>query len=218
MVFADRRHAGRLLAAQLQRFAADRPVVVALPRGGVPVGFEIARALGAPLEILAVRKLGAPANPEFGVGAIAEDGTVVLDRVTASRVGLTSSVLDETVAREARELRRRVARYRGDRPALDVRDRTVIVADDGLATGVTDVAAVRALRGLLAARVIVAVPVGVRASLARVGEEADEVVCHTVPAELRGVGFWYEDFTPVSDEQVLELLNGADAWGRREPG
>jgi predicted phosphoribosyltransferase len=127
-------------------------------------------------------------------------------------------VLDETVAREARELRRRVARYRGDRPALDVRDRTVIVADDGLATGVTDVAAVRALRGLLAARVIVAVPVGVRASLARVGEEADEVVCHTVPAELRGVGFWYEDFTPVSDEQVLELLNGADAWGRREPG
>ena len=218
MVFADRRHAGRLLAAQLQRFAADRPVVVALPRGGVPVGFEIARALGAPLEILAVRKLGAPANPEFGVGAIAEDGTVVLDRVTASRVGLTSSVLDETVARESRELRRRVARYRGDRPALDVRDRTVIVADDGLATGVTDVAAVRALRGLLAARVIVAVPVGVRASLARVGEEADEVVCHTVPAELRGVGFWYEDFTPVSDEQVLELLNGADAWGRREPG
>ena len=218
MVFADRRHAGRLLAAQLQRFAADRPVVVALPRGGVPVGFEIARALGAPLEILAVRKLGAPANPEFGVGVIAEDGTVVLDRVTASRVGLTSSVLDETVAREARELRRRVARYRGDRPALDVRDRTVIVADDGLATGVTDVAAVRALRGLLAARVIVAVPVGVRASLARVGEEADEVVCHTVPAELRGVGFWYEDFTPVSDEQVLELLNGADAWGRREPG
>jgi predicted phosphoribosyltransferase len=218
MVFADRRHAGRLLAAQLQRFAADRPVVVALPRGGVPVGFEIAQALGAPLEILAVRKLGAPANPEFGVGAIAEDGTVVLDRVTASRVGLTSSVLDETVAREARELRRRVARYRGDRPALDVRDRTVIVADDGLATGVTDVAAVRALRGLLAARVIVAVPVGVRASLARVGEEADEVVCHTVPAELRGVGFWYEDFTPVSDEQVLELLNGADAWGRREPG
>ena len=218
MVFADRRHAGRLLAAQLQRFAADRPVVVALPRCGVPVGFEIARALGAPLEILAVRKLGAPANPEFGVGAIAEDGTVVLDRVTASRVGLTSSVLDETVAREARELRRRVARYRGDRPALDVRDRTVIVADDGLATGVTDVAAVRALRGLLAARVIVAVPVGVRASLARVGEEADEVVCHTVPAELRGVGFWYEDFTPVSDEQVLELLNGADAWGRREPG
>ena len=218
MVFADRRHAGRLLADQLQRFAADRPVVVALPRGGVPVGFEIAQALGAPLEILAVRKLGAPANPEFGVGAIAEDGTVVLDRVTASRVGLTSSVLDETVAREARELRRRVARYRGDRPALDVRDRTVIVADDGLATGVTDVAAVRALRGLLAARIIVAVPVGVRASLARVGEEADEVVCHTVPAELRGVGFWYEDFTPGSDEQVLELLNRADAWGLREPG
>jgi putative phosphoribosyl transferase len=218
MVFADRRHAGRLLAGQLQRFAAERPVVVALPRGGVPVGFEIAAALGAPLEILAVRKLGAPANPEFGVGAIAEDGTVVLDQVAASRVGLTSGVLEETVAREARELHRRVARYRGDRPALDVRDRTVIVADDGLATGVTDLAAVRALRGRLAARVIVAIPVGVRASLARVGEEADEVVCHTVPAELHGVGFWYEDFSPVNDEQVLELLGRADARVLREPG
>jgi putative phosphoribosyl transferase len=217
MVFADRRHAGRLLAGQLQRFAADHPVVVALPRGGVPVGFEIARALGAPLEILAVRKLGAPANPEFGVGAIAEDGTVVLDRVTASRVGLTLGVLDETVAREARELRRRVARYRGDRPALDVCERTVIVADDGLATGITEVAAVRALRGLGAARVIVAVPVGVHASLARVGEEADEVICHTVPVELHGVGFWYEDFSPVSDEQVLELLDRADARPPRGP-
>jgi predicted phosphoribosyltransferase len=218
MVFADRRHAGRLLADQLQRFVAERPVVVALPRGGVPVGFEIARALGAPLEILAVRKLGAPANPEFGVGAIAEDGTVVLDRVTAGRVGLTSGVLDETVAREARELRRRVARYRGDRPALDVCERTVIVADDGLATGVTEVAAIRAMRGQLAARVIVAVPVGVRASLARVAEEADEVVCHTVPGELHGVGFWYEDFSPVSDEQVVELLGRAGGRGLRRPG
>jgi putative phosphoribosyl transferase len=187
MVFADRRHAGRLLADQLQRFVAERPVVVALPRGGVPVGFEIARALGAPLEILAVRKLGAPANPEFGVGAIAEDGTVVLDRLTASRVGLTSGVLDETVAREARELRRRVA-------------------------------AIRAMRGQLAARVIVAVPVGVRASLARVAEEADEVVCHTVPGELHGVGFWYEDFAPVSDEQVVELLGRAGGRGLRRPG
>jgi putative phosphoribosyl transferase len=217
MVFADRRHAGRLLAGQLQRFAAEHPVVVALPRGGVPVGFEIAQALAAPLEILAVRKLGAPANPEFGVGAIAEDGTVVLDRVTASRVGLTSRVLDETVAREARELRRRVARYRVERPALDVCDRTVIVADDGLATGVTEVAAVRALRGLLAARVIVAVPVGVRASLARLGEEADEVVCHTVPGELHGVGYWYKDFSPVSDEEVLELLGRAAARGLTGP-
>jgi putative phosphoribosyl transferase len=116
-----------------------------------------------------------------------------------------------------RELRRRVARYRGDRPALDVSERTVIVADDGLATGVTDVAAVRALRGLGAARVIVAVPVGVRASLARVGEEADEVICHTVPIELHGVGFWYEDFSPVSDEQVLELLHRADARPPRGP-
>jgi predicted phosphoribosyltransferase len=207
----DRRHAGRLLAEQLQAFAAERPVVVALPRGGVPVGFEVAQALGAPLDILAVRKLGAPSNREFAVGAIVEDGTALLDRATARRVGLTSKVLDDTVAGEARELKRQVARYRGGRGGVDVRGRTAIIVDDGLATGLTDLAAVRALRSLGAARVIVAVPVGVSDSLARVEGDADVVICHTVPPELISVGSWYEDFAPVSDDEVVELLNAAAA-------
>ena len=129
--FADRHDAGRRLAAELQPFTGEPPIVVALPRGGVPVAYEIARALGAPLDILAVRKLGAPGNPEFGVGAIAEDGTAVLDADAARYVGMTRELLDATVAREVDELVRRVEAYRDGRPALDVRGRTVIVVDDG---------------------------------------------------------------------------------------
>jgi predicted phosphoribosyltransferase len=207
MEFKDRRHAGRLLAARLGPLASERPVVVALPRGGVPVAYEVARALGAPLEILAVRKLGAPGNPEFGVGAIAEDGTSVLDRATARRVGLRGGVLDATLAREAAELQRQVDRYRAGRPALDIRGRVVIVVDDGLATGLTEIAAVRALRAYGARRIIVAVPVGVQRSIDRVARDADELVCLTVPLELLGVGRWYQDFAPVSDEQVVSLLS-----------
>jgi putative phosphoribosyl transferase len=206
MEFADRREAGRRLAVQLQPLAGESPVVVALPRGGVPVAYEIARALGAPLEILAVRKLGAPGNPEFGVGAIAEDGTAVLDTVAARHVGMTQELLDATVAREVDELVRRVEAYRDGRPALDVRGRTVIVVDDGVATGMTDLAAVRALRKRGAERVVLAVPVGARESLARLAAEADEVVCHTIPRELLGVGHWYRDFSPVGDAEVVALL------------
>jgi predicted phosphoribosyltransferase len=195
-----------MLAVELRRFASEHPIVVALPRGGVPVGFEVARELGAPLDILAVRKLGAPGNPEFGVGAIAEDGTTVLDPATAQWTGMTGPVLDETVARETAELARRVERYRHGGAALDVHGRTAIVVDDGLATGLTNLAAVRALRARDAARIVVAVPVGARESVALVGAEADEVICLTVPRQLGGVGYWYVDFSAVSDEQVEELL------------
>ena len=152
MEFVDRRDAGRRLAAQLEPLRAERPIVIALPRGGVPVALEVARALEAPLEILAVRKLGAPSNPELGIGAIAEDGTVVLDRDLAQRVGMTRRLLEATIDAEVRELRRRVMVYRDGRPRLPVRGRTVIVVDDGLATGMTDLAAVRALRDLGAGR------------------------------------------------------------------
>ena len=209
MVFLDRRDAGRQLAAQVAPLARERPVVIALPRGGVPVAFEVAHALRAPLDVLAVRKLGAPGNPEFGVGAIAEDGTAVLNSDTARRVGMTQELLDATLEREIRELRRRVERYRDGRRQVDVRGRTVIVVDDGLATGLTDLVAVRALRARGAARIVVAVPVGARESVAMVAEEADEVVCHTVPRELLGVGRFYQDFSPVSDAEVVELLGAA---------
>ena len=209
MEFVDRRDAGRRLATQLLPLAQEWPVVIALARGGVPVAFEVARALGAPLDVLAVRKLGAPANPEFGVGAIAEGGATVLNAAIASRVGMTQRDLELTVERELRELSRRVECYRAGRAPLDVRGRTVIVVDDGLATGLTDLAAVRALRARGAARIVVAVPVGAREAVALVGEEADRVVCHTIPRELLGVGHWYRDFAPVSDQQVLELLGQA---------
>ena len=145
-VFLDRRDAGRRLASRLTGLAAEHPVVIAIPRGGVPVGFEVARLLGAPLDVLAVRKLGAPGNPELGVGAIAEHGSAVLDPVTARRVGMTQAALDATVEREMLELHRRVARYRDGRTPAEVTGRTVIIVDDGLATGLSDLAAVRALR------------------------------------------------------------------------
>ena len=205
-MFVDRRHAGKLLAQLLERFAPERPIVLALPRGGVAVAVEVARSLHAPLEVLAVRKLGAPGNPELAVGAIAEDGTVIVDRFSARRVGMTQQILNATVERETRELQRRVAQYRGGRPLVDIHGRTVIIVDDGLATGMTELAAARAARSLGAVKVVVAVPVGARESVARVAAEADEIVCHTVPRDLLGVSCWYEDFAPLSDDDVLRLL------------
>ena len=213
MQFADRRDAGRRLAAELLSLAQESPVVVALPRGGVPVAVEVAKALEAPLDILAVRKLGAPGNRELGVGAVAEGGSAVLDSSSAEQLGLTRAVLDATLARETQELRRRVARYRGERPPIAVDGRTVIVVDDGLATGLSDLAAIRALRKRGARRIVVAVPVGSRESVAMLGEEADQVLCLMIPERLYGVGLWYEDFAPVSDEEVLALLEEAGGRG-----
>jgi predicted phosphoribosyltransferase len=212
MSFVDRADAGRRLASQLGSLAGEQPVIVALPRGGVPVAFEVARALGAPLDILAVRKLGAPGNPELGVGAVAEDGTGVLDPRSAGRLGMTQATLDETLALESQELRRRVERYRDGRSPTPVGGRTVIVVDDGLATGLTDLAAVRALRKRGARQIVVAVPVGSSEAVSLLAEEADRVVCLEVPSPLFGVGMWYDDFTEVSDEEVVALLAEAGAF------
>ena len=208
MVFADRRDAGRRLAARLSSFAGEAPIVFGLARGGVPVAWEVAAALGAPLDVLVVRKLGAPRQPELAVGAIAENGTAVLDLEMARRVGMSQSKLDRAVARETREVERGVERYRGGRPRLDAHDRTVIVVDDGLATGLTDLAAVRFVRRCGACRIVVAVPVASHQAVALLGPEADQVVCLWIPDELQSVGQWYRDFSPTSDEEVLELLAG----------
>ncbi len=212
--FADRRDAGRQLAEQLASLAAENPVVVALPRGGVPVAKEIAEALGAPLEILTVRKLGAPHNPEYGIGALAEDGTCVVDAEAAKVLGLRNGELDAIVAREAAELVRRVRAYRGDRAPLDLDGRTVIVVDDGVATGVTDTAALRAVRRRRPRRVVLAVPVCSPEALERLQRETDQIVCLQVPRLLRGVGQYYLDFSQVSDEEVLDALDSrVDAAG-----
>ncbi len=206
MRFANRRDAGRLLAERLARHLGDQPVVAALPRGGVPVAYEIARVLSAPLDVLAVRKLGAPAHDEYAVGAIAEGDIVVIDEPEARRAGLTGAVRERKLAIERRELGRRAAAYRGMRPPADLAGRVVVVVDDGLATGLTAIAAVRAVRAQGAARIIVAVPVAAPEAVQRVGEEADEVVAVLVPPRLRGVGEWYDDFAQTGDEEVLDLL------------
>jgi len=209
-LFADRRDAGRRLAGQLHALAPADPVVIALPRGGVPVGDEIARALGAPLDVLVVRKLGAPGDPELGVGAIAEGGATVVDSAGTQRAGMSRQALDATIQTEARELRRRVWLYRAGRAAVDVTGRTVVVVDDGLATGLTALVAVRALRARGAASIVVAVPVGIAAAVDLLRAEADAVLCHTTPARLLAVGHCYEDFAPVSDAEVVAILAGGE--------
>lgn len=209
MVFANRSEAGRELAALLGGFEHARPIVFALPRGGVPVAVEVSRALHARLELLVVRKLAASASPELAVGAVAEDGTLVLDQATLRRIGMGERQLAVELELERVELARQAGRFRGNRPPALVSGRTVIVVDDGLATGLSDLAAVRALRRRGAARIIVAAPVGSREAVRMLHEEADAVVVHTVPSVLHGVGRWYEDFAAVSDEEVLELLVAA---------
>jgi putative phosphoribosyl transferase len=211
MVFADRRDAGRRLAPHLLPLADEQPIVFGLPRGGVPVAVEVAHALGAQLDVLTVRKLGAPQNPELAIGAVAEDGTAVVNETLFRAVGMTPAQFERTLEREKLELRRRMEHYRNGRPPLDVVGRTVVVVDDGLATGLTDLAAVRALRRRGAARVVVAVLVGSSEAVAMLRREADEVICHTIPERLWGVGEWYRDFSPVSDAEVVALLVGAGA-------
>ena len=210
--FADRRDAGRRLAERLRGLKGESPVVIALPRGGVPVAKEIADALDAPLEILAVRKLGAPFNPEYGIGAVAEDGTVVVDPEAVAVLRVGRQELDAIVAEEVAELSRRVRAYRGDRAPLDLEDRTAIVVDDGVATGLTDTAALRAVRRRRPRRLVLAVPVCAPEALERLRAEADEVVCLLVPRRLGGVSQFYRDFSQVTDEEVLrDLQLRADA-------
>ncbi len=211
MVFADRRDAGCKLSARLLPLANEEPIVFGLPRGGVPVAVEVARALRAPLDVLTIRKLGAPENAELAIGAVAEDGTAVVNDTLLRAVGMTQAQFDRTLERESHELRRRMERFRDRRPPIDVTGRTVVVVDDGLATGLTDLAAVRALRRRGAARIVVAVPVGSSEAVALLRREADEVICHTIPERLHGVGEWYDDFSPVSDEDVVALLAAARA-------
>ena len=211
--FRDRADAGAKLAERLMPLRDRNPIVVALPRGGVPVARPIATALGAPLEVIAVRKLGAPGNPELGMGAIAEDGTGVIDQATVRALGVSDEQLQFIIARESAELARRVALYRGERPAFDLAGRTVIVVDDGVATGVTDTAALRAIRSQKPERLVLAVPVCARGAVGSLAAEADEIVTLLNPLALDGVGRWYRDFSQVTDEEVLRLLHSSNGNG-----
>ncbi len=205
MRFRNRRHAGRLLAARLGEDTFKDPVVLALPRGGVPVGYEVAVAMSAPLDVFVARKVGAPGHEEFGIGAIAEGGESVMDDVVL-RLGISAAAFAVLANREETELDRRVERYRGGSSLPDLAGRDVILVDDGLATGVTAEAALKAIRRLNPARVVLAVPVCAPDSQVRLGAIADRVVCLAAPQAFRAVGVWYDDFSPTTDSEVLELL------------
>ena len=205
--FRDRSDAGRQLAAQLGRYAGRPDVVVlALPRGGVPVGYEVARELGAPLDVFLVRKLGVPGHEELAMGAVATGGVRVLNDHVVSALGIPDYVIDAVAVWEERELARRERLYRGERPPPDVRGRTVILVDDGLATGATMHAAVRALREQRPARIVVAVPTASPETCERLKEEVDDVICAVTPEPFYAVGLWYENFSQTTDEEVRDLL------------
>ena len=216
--FKDRAEAGRFLAQKLEEYAKDPTVVVlALPRGGIPVAYEVAQALKAPLDIFLVRKLGVPGYDELAMGAIATGGVRILNQRVVDYLDITDATIEMVAAREQRELQRRERLYRGDRPPLDVRGHTVIIVDDGMATGSTMRAAVRALRKQQPDKIVVAVPVGARETCESFADEVDTMcVCAITPAPFDGVGLWYRDFEQTSDEDVRQLLaRAAQGQSRR---
>lgn len=220
MLFQDRIDAGRRLAEELSDYAGRRDVLVlALPRGGVPVAFEVAERLDAPLDIFLVRKLGVPGHEELAMGAIATGGVRVVNREVVDYLRITGEVIDAVAAEEQRELERRERAYRDGRPPPDVRGRTAILVDDGLATGSTMRAAAAALRRQGPAGIVVAVPVSSPEACDEFRTEVDDIVCAVTPRPFRGVGMWYEDFTQTTDEEVRELLaRSAARTGRRAAG
>jgi len=213
MLFKDRNEAGQILAAKLSAYAGrDDVVVLGLPRGGVPVAAEVAAALGAPLDVFIVRKIGAPHQPELALGAIASGDVQVVNWYAVDALQISEETFAAIVDRERGEIARRELAYRNGKP-LPIEQKTVILIDDGLATGATMLAAVQALRELGPARIIVAVPVAAADTCAALAREVDELVCAKMPEPFYGVGMWYQDFTQTTDAQVRQLL--ADAAGAR---
>lgn len=207
--FQDRRDAGRLLAAKLSRYKDFAPVVLALPRGGVPVGYEVAKALEAPLDLLLVRKIGAPMHPELGIGAVVDgiNPQLVLNERLIRHLGIGDDYIRAEERRQLVEIERRRTLYRGGRAALEITGRTVILVDDGIATGATVKAGLLGLARSRPARLILAVPVAAAESLEELAPSADEVVCLYAPAHFRAVGEHYVDFSQTSDEEVIDLLS-----------
>jgi putative phosphoribosyl transferase len=211
--FSDRFEAGQALAQKLLDYR-DRPdvVVLALPRGGVPVGFEVAKALHAPLDVFLVRKLGLPGHEELAMGAVADGGAMVINEDVVRPLAIPNELIERVAQEERRELRRQRDLYRDSEPAPDVKGRVVLLIDDGLATGSTMRAAVAALKLQRLKRLIVAVPVGAPDTCAELGDEVDEIICAVTPRQFMAVGAWYHDFSPTSDETVRALLKEATSW------
>src|SRR2546423_2177890 len=208
--FADRREAGRRLGQALESLRGEPRIVLGVPRGGVVVAAEVARSLDAPLDVVVPRKLGAPGNPELGLGAVAP-GVRVLDERLIRDLGVPRSYLEGEIAAQEREIERRTAAYRGDRPAVEVKGRAAVIVDDGVATGGTAVAALRWARHAGASRAVLAVPVAPKQAMAGLSAEADEVMVLGTPEPFYAVGQWYDRFDQVSDEEVVRLLRGGDA-------
>ena len=207
MRFHHRTHAGQLLAERLATHAGQpNLLVLALPRGGVPVAAEIARSLHAPLDVWVVRKLGSPEQPELAIGAIAPGGIQLLASSLIEELGIPQAEIEQIAIRERAELDRRLTAYRGNRPPVEVRGKTVLLVDDGLATGASMRAAVASIRPLEPARIVVAIPVADPSVCNRLAQEADEVVCLYTPPHLNAVGQWYEDFSQTTDEEVRDIL------------
>jgi len=213
-MFADRRAAGRLLADALLPYGGISAIVLGLPRGGVPVADEVARVLGATLDVWVARKIGVPFQPELGMGAIAEGPASVIDRSIVEALGITQEQIDEVTRRETAELARRVELFRHGRPAPELRGKTVILVDDGIATGGTMRAAIQGVKKSGAARIVIAVPVAAPTTIAALRDEVEQIVCLRQPYDLVAIGLWYEDFRQVSDEEVLRIL---DRWRGQHP-
>jgi putative phosphoribosyl transferase len=211
--FRDRRDAGKKLARPLARYREEHPVVFALPRGGVPVAYEVALALEAPLDVLVARKLGAPDQPEFGIGAVAPGGVRVLNEYAVRRLGIPAEYVDRITAQEIAEVERRLEHFRADRPETPVAGRAAILVDDGLATGVTARAAVEALRLRGPGRLVLAAPVCAAQTAGHLRPEVDDLVCLRCPPDLGAIGFWYSDFGQTPDEEVVRLLEAARQRG-----
>lgn len=210
MVFLDRRDAGRKLAKSLVAYRDRDTIVLGMPRGGVVVAYEVALELDVPLDVIVARKLGAPWNPEFGIGAIAPGNITILDRESTGMLGISESQLGQLIDREKTEMEHRLRKFRGDRPFPDLEAKTVILVDDGLATGVTARAALASVSKRKPDEVVLAIPVCAPDSLKRIRREAHRIICLHSPEDFRAVGNYYQDFSQTSDEEVIALLKSAE--------
>jgi len=206
MLFRDRRDAAEKLSKELLSYKDTDTVILSIPRGGVVVGFEVARKLDAPLDLIIPRKIGAPGNPELAIGAVTQDGTVIMDHELMKNLRVSESYLNEETKRQIEEIKRRMKRYRGDRPFSPLEGKTVIIVDDGIATGATMLAAIHSVRKKKPASIIVAVPVAPYSTLEKLRGEADGIVCLSTPEPFFAIGQFYQNFEQVSDDEVVHLL------------